>query len=121
MSFLDRYDVKVTEPELHKTQVRLEGEGAAVATKVYGRGVTVARTGAGVHTLTFASSPGTYVGHTWGLDATTVADVNGWTVVVTATSATVLTVTVHNELFAAADLPADTWLFLELNFERCGA
>lgn len=115
MDFYHDYD---SEPELRRVEVRLLGTGAAVATKVYGQGITVARTGAGVHTLTFAESPGTYAGVVWGLDATTPAGVAGWTVVATATSAMVITVTTYNSLFAAADLSAAQWANLTIRFKQ---
>lgn len=121
MTFLDRYDPKVSEPELVEIKVRMVGTGAAAPTKVYGRGVTIARSGVGVYTLTFAASPGTYCGYTWGIDASTPGNVKNHDVVLTATSSTVITVNFYDAAAAAHDLAASEWINLWLDFERCGA
>lgn len=118
MSQLDRYPVVVSEPELRTIKVRLLGTGAAAPTKVYGRGITVARTGAGVYTLTFASSPGDFVGVKFGLDATTPGDIKNHSVICTKTSSTVITVNFYDAAAAAHDLAALEWINLDLDFEK---
>lgn len=115
---LEKYPPLVSEPELFTVKVRILGTGAATPTKVYGKGITVARTGAGVITLTFAASPGTYCGYQWGIDATTPGNVKNHDVVLTATSSTVYTVNFYDASAAAHDLAATEWINLSLDFER---
>jgi hypothetical protein len=116
MALLDQYPSRTSEPDLSKIWVRMVGTGATAPTKVYGRGVTIARTGVGVYTLTFATSPGTYAGYTWGIDATTAANIKNHDVVLTATSSTVLTLTFWDAAAAAHDLVATEFINLELAF-----
>ncbi len=114
----DADPLRTSEPELRYTEVRLLGTGAAAPTKVLGKGITVARTGAGVYTLTFAKTPGNWCGAVWGLDATTPGDIKNHSVVVTNTSATVVTVNFYDAAAAAHDLAALEWINLVLRYKR---
>ncbi len=106
---------------LQNVEVRLLGTGASAPTKVFGKGITVGRTGVGVYTLTFVESPGTWAGYTWGIDATTPANIKNHDVVVTATSTTVITVTLWDAAAAAHDLAAAEWINLTLKFVQVNA
>lgn len=118
---MDFYDGKSSEPELRSVWARLLGTGAAAPTKVYGKGITVARTGVGVYTLTFTGSPGTWVGANVSLEATTPAGLAVFSVVVTATSSTVTTVNLYNAAAALTDLAAAQWINLSLNYKASNA
>ncbi len=106
----------VSEANLKRVLVRMVGTGASAPTKVYGKDITIARSNTGVYTLTFATAPGTWAGYTWGIDATTPGNVKNHDVVVTATSATVLTVNFFDTAAAAHDLAAAEWINLDLRF-----
>ena len=116
---LDADPARTTEPDMIYVEVRLLGTGASAPTKVLGKGITVARTGAGVYTLTFAKSPGNWCGPTGvGLDATTPGDIKNHSVVVTNTSATVVTVNFYDAAAAAHDLAALEWINFTLRYKR---
>jgi hypothetical protein len=113
------YPLRTTQPEAKCHFVRLDGAGAAAPTKTYGDGVTVARSGAGVLTLTWTDTPGTFLGATFGFGATTASDVDGFTACHGAYSTTtlVLPVNVFSDTPAAADLPANTSLTIIVWFK----
>lgn len=115
---LDASDLYAAEGDMVYLDVRLLGTGAAVPTKVYGKGITVARTGAGVYTLTHTESPGIWAGCLKGTDATTPGDIKNFDVVVTNTSATVVTVNFYNASGTATDLAAAQWINLTLRYKR---
>lgn len=119
---LDSYPVRASLLELNIDTVRFVG-GTEAATKVYGPGVSVEWTSTGVYTLTWDENPGTYIGFTHGFQATTAADLAGYTVVagVYDADAFTLAVTVSDSLFAATDLAALEWLTLDVKFSRSGA
>lgn len=117
----DFYQERSSEPELRNVEVRMVGTGASAPTKVYGKGITIARSGAGVYTLTFSASPGRYAGYTWGIDATTPGNVKNHDVVLTATSATVYTVNFYDATGTARDLAATEWINLTLKFKQSNA
>lgn len=112
----DFFPARTSEPDLRYVDVRLHGAGTSAPTKVYGLGVTVARSGVGVYTLTFKRAPGSWVGFTFGLDSTTPANVKNHDVVCAATSTTVITVNFFDAAGAAHDLVAGEWLNLQLRF-----
>ena len=114
---LDADPLRTTEADMKYVEVRLLGTGAAIPTKVLGKGITVARTGVGVYTLTFAKSPGNWCGALVGLDATTGSDIKNHSVIVTATSTTVVTVTFWDASAAAHDLAALEWINLVLRYK----
>ncbi len=119
--------LKSTEPDHVKVIVAMKGAGAAVPTVESaanggaGAGVTLTRNGAaGDITVTFTEVPGVYLGQLHSFDANSEADVDGWTVHVDRDGSTAKTVRfiINNEAQAAADLPTNSWLYLELNFRR---
>jgi hypothetical protein len=118
---MDFYPDKSSEPELRSVEVRLLGTGASAPTKVYGKGITVARSNTGIYTLTFTASPGTYAGCLFGLDATTPGDIKNHSVVCTATSSTVITVNFYDASANAHDLAAVEWINLTLKFKASNA
>ncbi len=123
MSF-DAYPARDTEQDVRHHLVQLLGTGASAPTKVIGKGITVSYTAAGRYLLTWASNPGEFLGFTWGLQATTQADVKGHTVTAGAYPATASTFTLEIDLwdsaFAAEDLEALEWLFLDIAFKLTG-
>jgi hypothetical protein len=118
---MDFYELRSSEPEMRYVDVRLLGTGASAPTKVYGKGITVARSNTGIYTLTFTASPGTWAGCTVGLDATTPGDIKNHSVVCTKTSATVVTVNFYDASANAHDLAALEWINLTLKFKQSNA
>jgi len=126
---MDGYPVRSSEPETVKVPIRILGTGAANPTKVYGKGVTITRTGAGAYLATFsgkAGELGNYVGMTVGLEATTPGDMAGHTVVAGATATSAAGVVtkafvLYNATFAARDLAALEWITIEFAFKQAGA
>lgn len=92
--------------------------GTAAVTKVTGPDVTVTRTGTGAYLLTWAADPGNSLGAVASLQATTVADLAGHTVIcgpyVPATMTMVVKVT--NAADAAHDLAALEWFNVRAAF-----
>lgn len=117
---LDAFEPRNSEPELLCVEVRLLGTGASAPTKVYGQGITVARSGAGVYTLTHGEARGTWAGCLIGLDATTPGDIKNHSVIVTNTSATVTTVQFYDASAVAHDLAAAEWINLTLRYKPVG-
>jgi hypothetical protein len=114
--------VRSSEPELVESVVKFVG-GTAAVTKVFGQGVTVTYVSTGIVDLTWGTSPGPgnfvgCVGHCF--EATTAADVKGYTVVpgVYNTSTRTLRVNITNASDALADLAALQWLTLKLAFKQ---
>ncbi len=118
----DAATVKGTQGDTWKHLIRAVG-GVTAITKVYGPGVAVTRTGAGAYLLTWAENPGTYLGQTYSLSATTVADLAGHTVTFGAYSTTAFTLafTMTNASDAAHDLAALEWVTVEVSFAQTGA
>ncbi len=114
---MEAYLDRASEPGLVKVECRFLGTGAALMTKEYGSGFVLARTGVGVHTLTFPEYPGRYIGSQTNFDATSAIAVAGYTAVVTVTSPLVLTLSTFNGSNAAADMAAAQWLNLTLKFK----
>ena len=116
------YPLLATQPEVRLHVIRLLGTGASVPTKEYGDGVTVTRGGAGVYTLTWADTPGIFLGMFPGLAAVAPGDIDRFSVVreeyVPATRA--IQFTVYSEAGAATDLAAAQRLDLILLFKQTG-
>lgn len=121
---LDAFPIRVSEPEVYLTWVRMVGTGASVPTEVLGAGVTITRTDVGRYLLTWLDNPGTFAGFTWGLNATTQGDIKGHTVTASVYPLTASTYTLEIDLwdsaFAAEDLEALEWLTLAIAFKRTG-
>lgn len=115
---LDAFPLRSSEAETYQTEIRLLGTGADVPTKELGKGITVARTGTGVYTLTWADNPGTFLGWSPGLGAATPADVAGYTVVRDTYASKVLAISLFDATAAAVDLAADEYLDISVRFSR---
>lgn len=66
----EAYPVRATQPEVRQHIISMVGTGASAPTKLYGLGVTITRTSAGLYLLTWAENPGTFLcmAHTLGAD-----------------------------------------------------
>lgn len=117
----DLYPVRGTIPEEHVDTVKMVGTGASAPTKVYGPGVTITRDGVGEYTLTWSENPGTFLGIYPAWQATTPADLKGYTVVAGAFASNALPIIVYNASDAADDLEAAQWLTLRCSFSPSGA
>lgn len=114
------------EPEGYTYDVLLQGAGAGVVPVVtFGKGVAIARTGAGAYTLSFAADPGpNFLGGGEGFgDSAAAANVLGWSVAFgvytkAANGAQAkLTFTIGNAANAAADPAATSSVKLGLRFK----
>src|SRR5689334_7853496 len=114
---MDASQEKSCEPGLINCDVRLLGTGAAVPTKVNGYNVLVARSGVGVLSLTVVDVVGLYAGAVYGFEASTPANLAGFTVVLTPTSNNVIGVQIYNGSNTLTDLAAAQWLNLTLKFK----
>lgn len=119
---LNGYVERATEPDSYVIPVRFEGAGAANPTKNFGAGVTVTWVSTGLYRLTFSDAQGTYVGCLGAVSDTVPAGVAGFTFHPDQDSYTAagkaLDVTVYNAANALADLPATSFLYVEVRFKR---
>ena len=121
---LNAFPVLSNEPELVAHVVRLQGAGAADFTvDVGGSGMSVARDGAGVHTITWSDNPGVFIGWSWSIGAATPTDVDGYSIVREAYSSSAYTMqfNVLTEGQAAHDLSTSEWIDLVIYFKRTSA
>ena len=90
----------------------VQGVGAASSvTQLNGPGVTLTRTGTGLYLLTWSDPPGNFLGATWGLSATTAANIAGHTVAFGLYAAAgTMAVSVYNASDTLHDLAALEWL-----------
>lgn len=80
---LDAFIRRSSEAEPRDIEFRMVGTGAAVPTKLLGKGITLARPALGRTTLTFREAPGSYDGVVGlAIEAATPANVAGHTIVV---------------------------------------
>jgi hypothetical protein len=114
----EKYRALSTVPEERTFRVRLLGVNDTHPTEQIGPGVTVTRTGEGAYLITWAESPGYFVGWSWAFGATTPADLKGYTAVrgVYSASAKTLAFVVYNSSFTAADLIAAQYADLAITF-----
>lgn len=114
--------VKATNPDQWDHIIRAVGAASDIV-KVYGPGVAVTRTDTGDYLLTWSENPGTFIGVTYGLQATTLSDLAGHTVVFGAysTSAFTLAFTVTDASDAAHDLAALEWITVRVTFAQNSA
>lgn len=120
----DAWNEKSTEPEIVKSVIRMLGTGAAVPTKVFGRGLTLTRTSAGIINLIWIEYPGNYVGITGDcFEATVQNGLKGYTVVAGDWNAATRTITINitNAADTLTDLAAAQSLTLEVAFKRVAA
>lgn len=118
MSTAATFDPKTNHAGMKDFLVRFVG-GTAAVTKVTGPGVTVTWISTGIVDLTWGTNPGTFVGATFGLQATTAADVKGHTVVcgVFNTSTLKLRLNITNASESLHDLAALEWLTCRVTFK----
>lgn len=116
---LDAFPSRSTAIDKIEHLVRAVG-GTTAITKTNGLGVAVTRTGTGAYLLTWSDAPGNFLGATAGLQATTVANLAGHSVIFGAYSATAKTLafTVRNAADAAHDLAALEWVTLSVSFSQ---
>lgn len=114
------YQARSTIAESRKYLIRLLGANGADPTKQLGRGVTVTRTGEGAYRIQWADNPGQFVGWRVGLAAATPADLKGYTVVRDTYDATNarLDFVVYDSTFTAADIIANQYLDIEVEFSE---
>lgn len=116
------YEDTCSQPETRPVMIGLTGTGAANATKRYGQGVTVTRTGVGVHRIQFNTTdalPGRFMGPSApALGATTMTALAGYTVVFGDFDVTNKRIdfTILNGSNAAADLAAAQYIDFILFF-----
>lgn len=119
---LQKFPAFSTQPNSHEEFIKILGTGAANPTKVEGKGLTITRTGTGAYRVTWAESPGRYLGlKSWSLEATTPADLKNYSVVVDAPFDTTnrrLDFVVYNSGGTATDLAAAQWIALTVAFAR---
>lgn len=113
------YPPKSSIPDERKYRIRLLGVNNADPTEQLGQGVAITRTGEGAYLITWAENPGTFIG--WappGFGALTPADLKGYSAVrgVYNASARTLAFVVYNSSFAAADLIADQYADIVVEF-----
>lgn len=102
----------------------LTGTGADHPTKRYGDGITVTRTAAGVFKFVFSSHPGYFKGFSYGLRATTPADVKGHTVTggdftaATVSAGAFVSLSLWSSTFAADELNALEFLDVQFIFSE---
>lgn len=101
--------------------VRMLGTGATTPTKVEGPSVTLNRTGAGLVEVIWSSSPGTYMGVVgFCFEATTPADLKGYSVVPGIYDATLnkITLSITNTADTLTDLAATQHLSITFAFRQ---
>lgn len=116
------YPLRSTTPEARRHVVRIQGAGTSDPVNEHARSVTVTRTGAGAYRATWNENPGGFVGVSYGLTATTPADLAGHTVVTAPWDATNrrLDFVLYNATFAAHDLEATEYIALDVTFNPSG-
>lgn len=113
--------IKSAGPARVYVEGKIQGANTDAPTISEGTGFTVARTGTGAWTITFTKSYAALVAFTWGLQASTPADVKGHTVIVDdLASGTTLPLVIYNASDAAHDLVATEYLTFTAVF-RAGA
>lgn len=115
----DGYELHTSQPETFEHFVKFVG-GTTAVTKLYGPGVTVTYVSTGVVDVTWSETPGTYLGFTSGLHATTQSGLKGFTIVGGDFNTTTRTVrlNIYNSSFALADLAASQWAMLNFRFKQ---
>lgn len=86
-------------------------------------GCAATRTGEGAYSLTWAASPGTFIGAYFGFGAATPGDLKGYTAVVDTpfnTSTNALAFVVYDSSFTAADIIAAQYAYVFVTFRVTG-
>lgn len=118
----DFFDPQSSEPEVRQYLVKFVG-GTNAVTKVFGQGVTVTYSTTGIVVLTWVDNPGTFIGATFGFQATTASGVKGYTCVPGAYSASgkSLTLNITNASESLTNLAALQWLTCSVFFKATGS
>jgi hypothetical protein len=118
----DAFPLRLSEADCVGHVVTMVGTGASAPTKVFGKGVTITRTGAGDYRLTWSENPGNYVATLHTLRAATESDNKGHTLVMGSysTSNYTLDLTLWDSGFNAEDLEASEWIELVVLFKTSG-
>ena len=116
---LDSYEQRNTQPECVEHFVKFVG-GTTAVTKTYGPGVTVTYISTGIVDIAWQDNPGTFLGMTTGLHATTPTALKGYTITCGDfnTSTLKLRLNIFNSSFALADLAASQWAMIALKFKQ---
>jgi len=118
---LDAYPVRNGQAEVVEYWIKLEGTGASAPTLTFpaaSAGISVARTSAGIYTLTWTDDPGTYLCTVPGFEDTTPANLDDHSCIVDNYASKVLTITVYDGTPAVDDLEANEYLCLKVAFKR---
>ena len=115
---MDASPIRGTQPETVSHFVKITGTNGT-GSKTLGPGLSLTYVSEGAYDLVWAEAQGTFLGATYGLQATTQADLKGYTAVIGAfnTTTRTLRVVVYDSAFAAADLLANQWLMLNVLFK----
>lgn len=113
----DFYTPKSSIPEERKFRIRILGVNGSL-TQQLGQGVTATRTGEGAYLLTWGKNPGTFVGWSKDFGAATPADLKGYTAVRDTYNSSTWTLpfVVYDSTFTAADLVADQYIDITVEF-----
>lgn len=117
----DSFDGRYSEPEVREHLIRFVG-GTNAVTKVLGNGITVSYVSTGVVDLVWTDDPGTFLGATFGFQATTQSGVKGYTVVAGAYNASTKTLRLNitGASEALVNLAALQWLTCRVLFTELG-
>ncbi len=115
---MDFYQSKSSIPDERKYRIRLLGANGTDPTEELGQGVAVTRSGEGAYTITWSDNPGTFMGWSCNFGAATPADLKGYTAVRDTydTSAFTLAFVVYDSTFTAADLVANQYADITVEF-----
>ena len=107
-----------TQPEVVEHFVKFVG-GTTAVTKLYGPGMSVTYVSSGVVDLTWSETPGTYLGFTHGLHATTQSGLKNYSIVGGDYNATTRTLrlNIFNSAGTLTDLAASQWAMLAVKFK----
>lgn len=124
---MDLDPARASEPESWAEYISYTGNATGAPAKLFGKGVTVARTGVGVWLITFTDPPGNLLSYNCELQGTVPSSLAGFTTVLgaftPASGATKASVSVSffSSTFAAVDLTAAQTANLILWFKRAQA
>lgn len=114
---LDGYKVKANVGELKATIVRIAGNATVANASIVdgtGDGVTLGYSGTGIYTLTFAESPGAFVGMDVAFQASTPGNVAGHTAIADDFASNALPISVFNAADTAHALVANEYLLVTI-------
>lgn len=115
----EAYPLRSCVPDVWAYPMRILGANGANPTEEVGPGVAITRTGEGAYLITWAESPGTFVGWSCNFGAATPADLAGYTAVRDTydSSAKTLAFVTYNSSFAAADVIAAQYADIVVYFQ----